>query len=145
MKLDIESLARRLTLACGVLALAACGGGGDPDNNAQNLNVLYGKMLRIDPRSDAFPADALRERTFEIFVHLVVSNKAARDGATHALRVMVDGALEWQRSVPTHADGDALDLRLRRVVPAGRPLRLNATCALKGSQRVSLSITADEE
>jgi hypothetical protein len=97
-------------------------------------------VVRLD-----IPADALHERTFEIFVHLVVSNRAARDGATHALRVMVDGALEWQRSVPTHADGDALDLRLRRVVPAGRPLRLNATCELKGSQRVSLSITADEE
>ena len=37
------------------------GGGGDPDNNAQNTGVLLGKMLRIDPRSDAFPADPLRD------------------------------------------------------------------------------------
>jgi glucose/arabinose dehydrogenase len=37
------------------------GNGGDPPNNAQNLNVLYGKMLRIDPRTDAFPADPLRD------------------------------------------------------------------------------------
>jgi len=37
------------------------GGGGDPGNNAQNLNLLLGKILRIDPRSDAFPTDALRD------------------------------------------------------------------------------------
>jgi glucose/arabinose dehydrogenase len=37
------------------------GGGGDPSNNAQNVNVLLGKMLRIDPRSDAFPTDTLRD------------------------------------------------------------------------------------
>lgn len=29
--------------------------------NAQNMNVLTGKILRIDPRTDAFPADALRD------------------------------------------------------------------------------------
>ncbi|MEP7099455.1 MAG: hypothetical protein ABI781_03030 [Burkholderiales bacterium] len=99
------------------------------------------EVVRLD-----IPADALHERRFEIFVQLVVSNRAARDDATHALRVMVDGALEWQRSVPTHIDGgDSLDLRLRRTVPAGRPLRLNASCELTGSQRVSLTITADEE
>jgi len=98
-------------------------------------------VVRLD-----IPADALRERTFEIFVHLVVSNRVARTDATHTLRVLVDGALEWQRSASTHVDGgDSLDLRLRRVVPAGRPLRLNATCELKGSQRVSLTITADED
>ena len=92
------------------------------------------------------PADAQRERTFEIFVRLVVSNKTARADATHALRVLVDGALEWQRSVSTSADStDSLDLRLRRTVPLGRPLRLNAACELRGCQRVSLSISADEE
>jgi glucose/arabinose dehydrogenase len=37
------------------------GGGGDPDNNGQNLNALLGKILRIDVRSDAFPADPLRD------------------------------------------------------------------------------------
>ena len=37
------------------------GGSGDPDNNAQNVNALLGKILRIDPRSDAFPADPQRD------------------------------------------------------------------------------------
>jgi glucose/arabinose dehydrogenase len=43
------------------IAMGDGGGAGDTANNAQNLNVLYGKMLRIDPRSDAFPADPLRD------------------------------------------------------------------------------------
>lgn len=33
------------------------GGGGDPENVAQNLNELRGKMLRLDVNGDAFPAD----------------------------------------------------------------------------------------
>lgn len=37
------------------------GGGGDPDNNAQNTNALLGKLLRIDPARDAFPADPNRD------------------------------------------------------------------------------------
>ncbi len=98
-------------------------------------------VVRLD-----IPADAQRERTFEIFCRLVVSNKTGRPDASHAMRVLVDGALEWQRSMPTHAGGeDSLDLRLRRSVPVGRPLRLNATCELRGAQRVSLSISAEEE
>ena len=36
------------------------GSGNDPDNRAQNLNDLHGKMLRLDIRSDAFPGDAAR-------------------------------------------------------------------------------------
>jgi glucose/arabinose dehydrogenase len=37
------------------------GGGGDPDNNAQNIGRLYGKMLRIDPSADGFPNDPARD------------------------------------------------------------------------------------
>ncbi|MFN3312598.1 MAG: PQQ-dependent sugar dehydrogenase, partial [Hyphomonas sp.] len=36
------------------------GGGGDPDNVAQNLNSLLGKVLRVDVSGDDFPADASR-------------------------------------------------------------------------------------
>jgi Ca2+-binding RTX toxin-like protein len=36
------------------------GSGGDPQNNAQNVNSLLGKILRIDVNSDAFPGDAGR-------------------------------------------------------------------------------------
>jgi glucose/arabinose dehydrogenase len=37
------------------------GSGGDPQNNAQTLTNLLGKILRIDVASDAFPADPLRD------------------------------------------------------------------------------------
>lgn len=37
------------------------GGGGDPFANGQNTNTLLGKLLRIDPRADDFPADPLRD------------------------------------------------------------------------------------
>ena len=91
------------------------------------------------------PPDAQRDRTFEIFVSLAVANRSGRDGATHGLKVLVNGALEWQRSVPTHAGpGDTLDLRLRRSVPRGHALRLTAIGEVVGAVRVKLSITADE-
>lgn len=37
------------------------GGSGDPSGNAQNRSSLLGKILRIDVRGDAFPADGLRD------------------------------------------------------------------------------------
>jgi glucose/arabinose dehydrogenase len=37
------------------------GGAGDTPNNAQNLNILLGKILRIDPSTDAFPTDPARD------------------------------------------------------------------------------------
>lgn len=36
------------------------GGGGDPDDNAQDLTSLLGKLLRIDVNGDDFPADSGR-------------------------------------------------------------------------------------
>lgn len=36
------------------------GGSGDPNNNAQNLDSLLGKILRIDVNGDGFPADPNR-------------------------------------------------------------------------------------
>ena len=36
------------------------GGGNDPDGNAQNKDVLLGKILRLDVNGDDFPADATK-------------------------------------------------------------------------------------
>ena len=94
----------------------------------------------------AIPPHAQRERSFEIFCRLEVANKAGHADATHGLRVLVDGALEWSRSVPTHADGnDSLDLRLRRTVPAGQALRMTASAETQRAARVGLTISAEEE
>ena len=42
------------------IAVGDGGGVGDPDNSAQDLNSLLGKMLRIDVDGDDFPGDATR-------------------------------------------------------------------------------------
>lgn len=42
------------------IALGDGGSGGDPQNHAQNLDSLLGKILRIDVSADAFPGDGAR-------------------------------------------------------------------------------------
>lgn len=48
------------------IALGDGGSANDPNNNAQNTASLLGKMLRIDVRNDAFPADATRNYAIPI-------------------------------------------------------------------------------
>ncbi|WP_235581908.1 hypothetical protein [Rhizobacter sp. Root29] len=91
------------------------------------------------------PPHATRERRFEIFCSFEVANPLGGDDAAHALRVLVDGAQAWTRRVATHAGSDSLDVRLRRVVPVGEPLRVTARTEVQGVRRVRLKITADEE
>lgn len=43
------------------IAIGDGGGAGDPDNNGQNLNTVLGKILRVDPSRDDFPADTNRD------------------------------------------------------------------------------------
>ncbi len=43
------------------LATGDGGGSGDPNGNGQNRNSLLGKILRIDPAGDSFPADPDRD------------------------------------------------------------------------------------
>lgn len=43
------------------IAIGDGGGAGDPDNNGQDPGTLLGTILRVDPASDAFPADPARD------------------------------------------------------------------------------------
>lgn len=91
------------------------------------------------------PADAHRDRDFEISCNFVVAHRGA-DDARHGLRVLVDGRHQWSREVPTHAGGqDGLDVSFRRTVPVGVPLRVTAIASVQGAVRVSLDVLAEEQ
>ena len=91
------------------------------------------------------PADAVRERRFEIACVFVVAHPGT-GAARHGLSVMVDGAREWSREIETHTGPtDTLDVRFHRTVPAGRALRIVATGSVQRARRVRLAVSAEEE
>lgn len=97
------------------------------------------ELLKLD-----IPPDGVRERRFEVSCSLQVRASEGGD-ATHGLTVLVDGAQQWARRVPTHAGGaDSLDVRFSRTVPVGRPLRLVAQAQLRNAVPVQLQIVAEE-
>jgi len=92
------------------------------------------------------PPHAERERRFEVSCTLEVKPRAGQADAWHALRVLVDGALQWQRQVPTHPEGaDTLDVRFVKRVPVGQPLRLLAVGEVQGAIRQRITLQAEEE
>jgi hypothetical protein len=90
------------------------------------------------------PADSFRTRRFEIDCRLVVAQ--ATPGATHSMRVDVDGGLEWKRRAPTENPGhtDSMDYHFRRELPAGTPLRIVVKTEAKDARRMRLVIEAEE-
>jgi hypothetical protein len=99
-----------------------------------------GDVCRLD-----IPADAVRERRFEIACLFVVAHPGT-GAARHGLAVTVDGAREWSREIETHeGETDTLDVRFHRTVPVGRALRIVATGSVQRARRVRLAISADEE
>ena len=105
-----------------------------------SVEARDGEVAHLD-----IPADAGRERNFEIFCSFAVMHRDAGD-AWHGLRVLVDGAHEWARRVPTDTGArDTLDLRFRRAVPPGRALRVSAIGEVEGAAPLSLSISAEED
>jgi hypothetical protein len=90
------------------------------------------------------PADSHRTRRFEIDCRLIVAALAA--GAHHAMRVDVDGGLEWTRRAPTENPGhsDSMDYHFRRELPAGKPLRIVVKTEAKQARRMRLVIEAEE-
>src|SRR6187399_2516293 len=74
------------------------------------------------------PADAQRERRFEIACSMTVRPADDATAPWHELRIYADGDLQWSRRISTQhpAAFDGLDYRFRRSVAVGRALRLQA-------------------
>ena len=92
------------------------------------------------------PADAKRERRFEIACAVTVGCPAEHRQAWHQMTVQANGAQQWRRRVATHNPGawDGLDYRFSRSVLAGQVLRITVSVACQDARRRSLVIEADE-
>ncbi len=92
------------------------------------------------------PADARRQRRFEVSCAMTVALREAQPGAWHELTVLAGGTQQWQRREPTRNPGawDGLDYRFSCSVPVGQALRIVASVSTQGSRRRSLRVEADE-
>ena len=107
-------------------------------------------MVKLDAADVAtldIPADLKRERRFEIDCRFVVRARDAAALPEHAMRVTVNGALQWSRRIATNtsSSSDSLDVHFSRTVPAGQALRIVATTEVQEALRVSLQIEALED
>lgn len=93
------------------------------------------------------PADAKRQRRFEIACAVTVGVPEGSTGGWLQVTVQANGAKEWQRRVPAHNPGawDGLDYRFSRSVPVAQTLRITVTVTGGGVRRRSLEIEADEQ
>ena len=92
------------------------------------------------------PADAGRERRFEIACAITVMVPADAAAPWHQMTVQANGTQLWRRREPSHNPGefDGLDYRFRRTVPVGQALRISVAVAGLGVRRRSLVIEAEE-
>ena len=92
------------------------------------------------------PADARRERRFEIACAATVGVPADAASGWLQMTVAANGERQWQRRTPAHNPGawDGLDYRFTRSVPVGQPLRVTVAVAGHGVRRRSLTIEAEE-
>lgn len=90
------------------------------------------------------PADALRERRFEIACAMTVRVSDDAANAWHEMTVLANGAQQWKRRITSHASIDGLDYRFARSVPVGQTLVLKVSVACRGAQRRSLLVEAEE-
>ena len=92
------------------------------------------------------PADARRERRFEIACQATVRPHASADAPSHELRIYADGDLQWSRRIPTShpAEFDSLEFRFQRRVGVGRRLRIQAMCDCRQGRPLRIVIEADE-
>jgi hypothetical protein len=92
------------------------------------------------------PADARRERRFEIACAITVGVPEGARSAWHEMTVQANGQRQWQRRVDSHNPGawDSLDYRFSRSIPVGQALKVTVTVACQGARRRTLVVEADE-
>ena len=91
------------------------------------------------------PADAKRERRFEIACAITVGVPDPAGTSWLQMTVQANGTQQWRRRGPAHNPGawDGLDYRFSRSVPVGQALRITVTAAGQGVRRQRLVIEAD--
>jgi hypothetical protein len=92
------------------------------------------------------PADARRQRQFEIACVAIVDVPTGAAAPWMQLTVQANGSQQWHRQAPAHNPGawDSLDYRFRRHVPVGQTLRVTVVVAGQGVRRRRLDIEAEE-
>jgi hypothetical protein len=92
------------------------------------------------------PADAKRERRFEIAIAVTVGVPADAKEPWLQVTVLANGTQQWKRRTPAHNPGDydGLDYRFTRSVPVAQALRVQVSVAVGGARRRTLKIEADE-
>lgn len=92
------------------------------------------------------PADARRERRFEIACAVTVNVPTESTASWLQVTVQANGTQQWRRRATAHNPGawDSLDYRFSRSVPVGQTLRITVSVAGLGVRRRSLDIEAEE-
>jgi hypothetical protein len=92
------------------------------------------------------PADARRERRFEIACAVTVGVPEQAAAPWLQVTVQANGAQQWRHRVAAHNPGawDGLDYRFSRSVPVGQALRVTVAVAGQGVRRRTMVIEADE-
>lgn len=92
------------------------------------------------------PADARRERRFEIACAVTVAVPEGAAAPWLQVGVLANGTLQWRRRADAHNPGawDGLDYRFSRSVPVGQALRVTVQVGGQGVRRRSLVIEAEE-
>lgn len=91
------------------------------------------------------PAVTTGDRLFDIDVVFAVQAGTTGVRPSFGLVIEIDGAREWARrsDAPAIGGADSLEYHCRRVVPAGRPMRIRAVSQAAGVRRLRLSVTAE--